>query len=231
MNSGNQPDINPANNKTLAGTLQFAFYKLMQGVNGMLPARVIAYDRKNNRVQVQLLIAMVTTSGAQVSRPQVASLPVLLLGGGGFFLSFNISEGDLGWVIANDRDISLFLQNYEGSGTQYRSRKEFFGWRIYPGHNDRVYHICIDDTNNAVLQNLDGTVKISFGPDKITVTAPTVSVIASTEADITAPKVVVTASVEADVIAPLIRAETALLAAYGNITAAGTITPGTPPPP
>lgn len=230
MNSGNQPDINPANNKTLAGTLQFAFYKLMQGVNGMLPARVIAYDRKNNRVQVQLLIAMVTTSGAQVSRPQVASLPVLLLGGGGFFLSFNISEGDLGWVIANDRDISLFLQNYKEAAPNTGRVKNFSDGVFIPDIMTG-YTIGTDDTNNAVLQNLDGTVKISFGPDKITVTAPTVSVIASTEADITAPKVVVTASVEADVIAPLIRAETALLAAYGNITAAGTITPGTPPPP
>ena len=85
MNSstGNYPDIDPANNGSLAGVMQFAFYKLLQSTDGMLPATVIAYDRATNRVQVQLSIAVVTTTGAQISRPQIASLPVMLLGGGG----------------------------------------------------------------------------------------------------------------------------------------------------
>lgn len=173
MNSGNSPDIDPANNDSLAGTLQFAFYKMLQGVNGMLPAQVVAYDRTKNRVQVQLLIAVVTTSGAQVSRPQIASIPVLLLGGGQFFLSYNLNPGDLGWVIANDRDISLFLQNYSESAPNTGRIKSFSDGLFIPSVMTN-YTISPDDANNAVLQNLDGTIKISLGTAQIKVTAPAI---------------------------------------------------------
>jgi Phage protein Gp138 N-terminal domain len=175
MISGNEPDIDPANNDTLAGTIQFAFFKLMQGVNGMLPAQVIAYDRVNNRVQVQLMIAVVTTSGAQVSRPQVASIPVLLLGGGNFFLSYNLNAGDLGWVIANDRDISLFLQNYSEAAPNTARVKNFADGLFVPSVMTN-YIIASEDKENAVLQSIDGTVKISLGTGQIKVAAPIVIV-------------------------------------------------------
>lgn len=173
MNSGNMPDIDPANNNSLAGTLQFAFYKMMQGVNGMLPAQVIAYDRDTNRVQVQLLIAVVSTSGAQISRPQVASIPVLMLGGGNFFLSYNLNAGDLGWVIANDRDISLFLQSYKEAAPNTARVKSFSDGLFIPSVMTG-YTIDPSDAENAVLQSLDGTVKISLGTAQIKVAAPAV---------------------------------------------------------
>src|SRR5271154_3225579 len=106
MPNNNNPSINPSDENTLAGGVQFAFSKLFQNVNGMLPAQVVAFDRNANRVQVQPLIAMVTTDGTTISRPQIASIPVLILGGGNFMLNFNLNPGDLGWILANDRDIS-----------------------------------------------------------------------------------------------------------------------------
>lgn len=175
MNTGNNPDIDPANNESLAGTLQFAFYKLLQGVNGMLPAQVIAYDRTKNRVQVQLLIAVVGTDGSQISRPQLASIPVLLLGGGNFFLSFNLNVGDLGWVIANDRDISLFLQTYSEAAPNTGRIKNFSDGVFIPSVMTG-YTIASEDNANAVLQSLDGTVKISLGVGTIKVEAPSVIV-------------------------------------------------------
>ena len=74
--SNNNPSIDPANNGSLAGTIQFAFSKMMQQVNGMLPASVLSYDRETNRAQVQLLIDIVGTDGTQYPRPQLASVPV-----------------------------------------------------------------------------------------------------------------------------------------------------------
>lgn len=173
--SGNPPDIDPANNDSLSGLMRFAFYKLLQGVNGMLPAKVIAYDRTTNRVQVQLLIAVVTTNGAQISRPQIASLPVLVLGGGGFMLSFNLNPGDLGWVIANDRDISLFLQTYHQSAPNTGRIKNFADGLFVPDIMTG-YTINSEDASNAVLQSTDGTVKISLGTGKITISAPLVEI-------------------------------------------------------
>lgn len=205
MNSGNSPDIDPVNNDSLAGTIRFAFNKLLQNVNGMLPARVIAYDRATNRVQVQLIIAVVTTSGAQVSRPQLASIPVLILGGGGFGISFNLNPGDLGWVIANDRDISLFLTSYEESPPNTGRVKSFSDGLFIP---DVMTDLTIaeSDNENLVLQSVDGTVKISLGTNKITIAAPTIEIDGT--------------------IAPL----NGIFPVLGAITASGSITPDTPPP-
>lgn len=177
MNSGNFPDIDPANNDSLAGTIQFAFGKLLQGVNGMLPAQVIKYDRANNRVSVQILIAVVTTQGAQVSRPQLASIPVLALGGGDVFLNFNLRPGNLGWVVANDRDISLFLQTYKQTAPNSGRIKDFADAMFIPDIMTG-YTINSDDVNNAVLSTKDGTSRISIGASGITITSSSTVTIA-----------------------------------------------------
>jgi hypothetical protein len=169
MNSSqnNIPSIDPANNGTLAGVLQFALKKFQQNTNGMLPAQVIAYDRTKNRVQVKLLIAMITTSGAQVSRSQLASLPVLSLGGGGYTLNFPLVAGNLGWVMANDRDISIFLQSYAESPPNTNRMFDFADGLFIPDVMTG-YTIAEEDAERCVLQNLDGSVKVTLGVDPIT---------------------------------------------------------------
>lgn len=165
----NKPSLNPADNGSLAGTIQLAFNKLLQNINGMLPAQVIKYDRDTNRVQVQLLITMITTDGSLIPRSQIASIPVLLLGGGGYFLSFPIQTGDLGWVLANDRDISLFLQSYSQAAPN-TYRKFSFSDGLFIPDIMKGYTLNEEDSEHAVLQNLDGSVRLSLWPDKIKVT-------------------------------------------------------------
>lgn len=215
MNSNNNPSLDPANNGTLAGSIRFAFNKLMQSMDGVLPARVIKFDRNANRVQVQILLSMLTTDGSVVSRSQIASIPVLVFGGGGFMLNFNLSEGDLGWVIANDRDISLFLQSYEESKPN-TARKNSFSDAVFIPDVMRGFEINEEDAENAVLQSVDGTVRVSLSPNKIKLTAPTVEVDGS---------FVINGSITG--VGNVIL--TGNLGVIGNITATGTITPGTPP--
>ena len=209
--SNNNPSIDPANNGSLAGTLQFVFNKLSQQTDGMLPAKVIKYDRDTNRVQVQMLITLITTDGSQIPRPQIASLPVLLLGGGGFFLSFPLQAGDLGWVMANDRDISLFLQSYAQSPPN-TARVKSFSDAVFVPDAMTGYTIDSDDTDNVVLQSLDGTTKISIGALEINIVSPT-------KVNVDSPLVYVNPTIPG------------LFAVNGNITASGTITPGVPVPP
>jgi|SRR6185437_14890520 len=170
MNSNNNPSINPADNDSLIGTMRFAFNKMLQDVNGMLPARVMAFDRQKNRVQVQPLIAVLTTDGSQVSRAQIASLPVLQIGGGNFMLNFNLKENDLGWILANDRDISLFLQSYSEAKPNTLRKNNFADSLFIPNILVQNYNIASEDLENAVLQSIDGKVKLSFGTDKIKAT-------------------------------------------------------------
>ncbi len=170
--SGNNPNINPADNDSLAGVMRFAFQQLMRGVDGMLPARVLAYDRTANRVQVELMIAMITTSGTQVSRAQIANLPVINIGGGGYILNFPLKEGDLGFVCANDRDISLFLQSYAESPPNTMRVKSFSDGVFIPSVLTG-YDVSGED-GKMVLQNLDGTVRISLSETDMRLTAPAI---------------------------------------------------------
>lgn len=167
---GNNPNIDPANNDTLAGTLRSVFSQLMRNVDGMLPARVLRYDRDTNKVQVEVLIAMITTSNQQVSRAQIANIPVINLGGGGFLINFPLKVGDLGFIMANDRDISLFLQSFSESPPN-TNRVKSFSDSIFIPSVLTGYTIDGADADNMVIQNLDGTVKISLGPDSVNISS------------------------------------------------------------
>jgi len=233
----NNPSLDPSDNNSLAGSIRFAFSKMMQKTDGMLPARVIAYDRVENRVQVQLLISLITTSGASVPRQQIASVPVFLPGGGGLFLSFPINTGDLGWVIANDRDISNFLSTYTTSIPNTNRVKQFsdsvffpdimFGYTLAPGADGAV-----------VLQNLAGTVSIVVSNTDVTINSATnVTINSTADVVVNATTMTINASHNLNVNAAAnmlftVGSGTGTLGVVGNIKASGTITPGaTIPPP
>jgi hypothetical protein len=138
--------------------------KFLGSVDDMLPARVISYDRASNRALVQPLIVIVTTDDKQVQRAQVASVPVFQMGGGGFVMSFPIAVGDIGWIKANDRDISIFKQTMASSAPNTQRKHSFEDAVFIP---DTMLHgvtIAGEDSNNLVIQNLVGTVKLAFWP-------------------------------------------------------------------
>lgn len=223
-----RPSIDPANLNSLTGTFKEIIKKIMQGIDGCLPVRVINYDKAANRVQVQPLIQLLDTSDQTYSRAQIASVPCVRYGGGGFVLRFNYKPGDLGIIIASDRDISIFLQSYKESKPQTNRIKNFAdSWFFGDEMKDVV--IAEEDEENAVLQSLDGAVKISLGTSKIKIAAPTVQIVTET-AEITAATATIT-SPETEIISSTnVIMTTPLLAVSGNITAGGTITPLTPPP-
>jgi hypothetical protein len=158
----NNPDIDPANNYTLTGVTEFAFKKMQQAVNGMLPAQVISYDRTTNRVSVQLLIDLRTTSGTAISRATLSSIPVLCLGGGNFSVSFPLNAGDQGWVLANDRDISTFLNTYDQTIPASTRMYNFADGIFYPDVM-KTYNITESNKGYGIIQSQDGTISIEFG--------------------------------------------------------------------
>lgn len=210
------PSIDPADLDSLTGTIRFAFNKMFQDVNGMLPAQVVAFNRTTNRVQVQPLIAVLTTNNTLVTRPQIASIPVFQIGGGGAVLNFNLNPGDLGWILASDRDISVFLQGYAASppGTQ---RMADFADSLFIPNVMTGFTINPEDTNNAVLQSIDGTKRISIWPDKIKTTVTDGTNTATWE--ITSTQVTITALNGLVVNGPM--TVTGLLDTTGGLTASG----------
>lgn len=169
----NRPSSNPADNDSLAGLFRLVFGKLMQGVDGMLPARVIAFngDRNNPRVTVQPLVSMLSTGGQQVARAQIASLPVFQFGAGGYLMTFPLVPGNLGWIMASDRDISLFLQSYDDSRPQ-TLRKQNFADALFLPDVMTGYSVNAEDAEHATFQSTDGSVRVALWPEFVKLTAP-----------------------------------------------------------
>ena len=195
------PSIDPASRRSIAGTINFILTKFLQGVDDMLPAVVVAYDRTTNQARVQPLISVVTTNGIVVQRGQIAAIQVLQLGGGGFVLSFPIKSGDFGWIKANDRDISLFKQTFQNSAPNTARKHSFSDAMFIPDTMMRQVVINSEDAENVVLQTLDGTVRVALWADRVKVTAPLVDIVctnatveAATAAHVTSPAITMTSS-------------------------------------
>lgn len=206
--------LDPATQDSLVGAMNFALSKFLnQSIDDMLPAKVIAFDpTPPASVQVQPLIQMISTNGTLIPRGQIAKVPVLTMGGGGFLMFFNLKPGDLGFIKANDRDISLFIQNLDEEAPA-SNRSHNFSDSIFIPASLSDYIINPSD-DGLVIQNLDGTSKVSITDNKITVAAPAVEIDSTTTVIINSPT-------QVTVNTPLLRVE-------GAITAAGTITPNTP---
>jgi hypothetical protein len=86
-------------------------------------------------------------------------------------LSFPIKEGDLGWILANDRDISQFLQSYSAARPQ-TFRKQNFADALFVPDSMRSYAIDEEDAENAVLQSADASVRVALWPEFVKLTAP-----------------------------------------------------------
>jgi hypothetical protein len=230
MTTNNLPSIDPANLGSMPGTLNFVFHKLMQGqFDSMLPAKIISYDRTLNRAQVQPLITILNTNGTQTPRPQYASVPVMVFGGGGVVMSFNLPSGSLGWICANDRDISAFLNDYKQSAPN-TNRMFNFSDGVFIPDVMMGYTVAEEDETNASIQTLDGTIKITIGSNGIKIAVPELSGSITLEGN-----VVVTGLLTANGglagsggAGPNTATLTGNLRVIGDITASGDITPHVP---
>lgn len=178
------PSMNPADNDTFAGMFNSILRKFLQNTDDMLPAQIVAYDRAANRAQVQPLIMMVSTTNEQTAHAPSASIPVMQFGGGGMMLNFNLKPGDLGWIKANDRDISLFLQGYQAAAPNTNFFHSFKNAVFIPDVM-RGYTINSEDGANAVLSTIDGTQRIAIWPDRVKITSNNLIVIDSPLTQIT----------------------------------------------
>lgn len=165
------PSRDPANDDSLIGMARQILGKFLAGVDDMLPARVVSYDRASNRATVVPMVKLLTTDGRQVGRAQLASIPVFRYGGGGVVLSFPIQPGDLGWIKASDRDISLVLQGGNDSAPNTLRKHKFEDGMFIPDVFSGVT-ITAEDDGHAVLQTLDGGTRLSIWDEYIKITAP-----------------------------------------------------------
>ena len=120
------------------------------------------------KVHVRPLIKVIDKDGNSYERDVIEGLPVFTNGAGDKFISFPIVEGDIGWIDASDRDISLFLQSYSSVNPPTNRMHDFGDARFVP---DIMTNITIaeEDANAVVIQNRAGSVKIALDDNEIRV--------------------------------------------------------------
>lgn len=120
------PSANPADESSLAGVLGLAIRKAMQSVDGMLPVEVVSYDRATNRATVRHLVQMTGANGQAINRADISSIRVLQMGNAAFSVSLPIKPGDKGWILAADRDVSIFQNQGLSAGPPNTDRMHSF---------------------------------------------------------------------------------------------------------
>ena len=90
-------------------------------------------------------------------------LPVYSPLGGDIVMSFPLTAGNTGWIIAGDLDPSLFFQDVSSPAKQafYDRHKYQYGFFLPANLGD--FTVSQDDENRWVLTSLDGKTKISIG--------------------------------------------------------------------
>lgn len=109
------PSHNPADENSLEGLNNVLIDKISMSIKKVIPGIVISYDKVTNRAIIKPAITGVASQGQKIPKEPLENIPVLKLSGGGVTLSFPINTGDTGWLIACDRNISIFKQNLEES--------------------------------------------------------------------------------------------------------------------
>lgn len=170
----NKPNSNQANDGNLAGGLAEYLRSVLMGVDDMLPAKVVSYDRPINRAVLQPLVMMGATGGGKMSRARQANIPVFRFGGGGFFMSYPIKPGDFGWIKACDRDISLIMQSGGQEDWPNTKRIHKFNDAMFFPDTLKDWLISGENMDAAVFQNMSGTVAISLHDDRVLIEAPTI---------------------------------------------------------
>ena len=158
--------------------------KFLLDVDDMLPARIVSYDRSRNRAQIEILYRVTMTDGSMNPLTAPAEVPALVMGGGGMCLTFPLKPGDLGWIKASDRDMSLFLQSYEAEPGNTARLHCFEDGVFIP---DVMKDFVVSDGDAATFQTLDGTASVAVKPGSIVLTVGS-TVVSITDAGVKSNK-------------------------------------------
>lgn len=155
----------------LPGLMAAALSRFAIDDDNLIPARVVAFDRVKNLVTVQPQIMWIGMDDSAQSRHRIANIPCLSIGGGGFHISFPLKQGDLGWIFAGDRDISLFKQTLNESKPNTHRIHKFQDGLFIPDVW-RQYALAADADGAMVIQSTDAVTRITIAADHINIDSP-----------------------------------------------------------
>lgn len=192
MSENQQPSRNPADEASLTGVMRNAIRKELQNVDGMMPVEVVSYDRATNRATVKHLIQMQGSNGEKVDRAQIASVRVQQPGNAAFSISLPIKPGDKGWILAADRDTSIFQQDIDAPNAPNTRRMHSFQDGLFMPDAMGLGDVPggAPESDRVVIGANGGSAFLSFDEAGIYFTAPGVTIaITAAGVVITGPRV------------------------------------------
>lgn len=186
MANQNSPSRGLNTESELDSVMSLAFRKQMLDVNDMLPAEIVSWDKDRNRAQVKINYLVTMTSGDVHQLEAPAEVPTFILGSGELVLVWPLKPGDLGWIKATDRDISLFLQHYDAQAGNTPRIHCFEDGLFIP---DAMKDFVMADAEAACLQTSDGTTSVAVKAGSIKLTVGS-TVLTITEAGIESNKTI-----------------------------------------
>lgn len=167
------PAYNPADANTLDGVNNLLQEKIFLHMQKVLPGIVQSYDRMTNRAIIRPAITGVASKGQKVPKETLFNIPVFCMSGGGIVMSFPVRVGDKGWLVACDRDISIFKQNLEESSPNTYRKHEYQDAFFLP---DKINEISVgeDDEGALVISTIGGITKFSLKEGEVKITGNTI---------------------------------------------------------
>lgn len=162
----------------LTGLANVIIKHVKKKMQNCLPVKVVSVSADRKFVNVQPQIMIVDTDKNTTPRAEIKGIPIETSGAGGFLISFNIKAGDLGWINASDRDISLFKQSY-GEAKPNTERMHDFGDSRFVPDIMTNFTIAGEDEGAVVIQNRAGNVKIAMDEEEIRITKDSITLVLS----------------------------------------------------
>lgn len=155
------PSYNPADTQSMAGNMRIFSDYLLNLIESCQPCVVQSVDYSTNTVIVQPAINISTTVGEYIQR-EVIKLTAWRFASGGFLIHYPIKQGDTGWMIAADKDTSLFKQEKKVADPNTNLKHQYSQGFFIP---DKIsgFNVSFDDNGRLVFQNESGSEKISIG--------------------------------------------------------------------
>ena len=160
-------DINPI------GKEELLMEQMMLKLEKVAPAEIVNYDRNTNRASVQILNQAIYADGSKLSQKVLNDIPVYMMSGGGFIFSFPVKPKDKGWIIAADRDISVFKQLLSVFAPATYEKHRYKDGFFLP---DKIkgFEITQEEEGAVILTSEDGQTKLVIKDGEIKIKAKSI---------------------------------------------------------
>lgn len=132
-----------------------------------LPGHIVSFDSDNQTAKVQPGIQRIFAQQGAVNLPELVDVPVCFPGGGGYFMTFPVAQGDECVLVFSERAIDFWWQN---GGVQlpaeYRTH-DLSDAFAFVGVNSKPHRLSSMRADGAELRTRDGSTRVSLVGGKV----------------------------------------------------------------